>query len=352
MDLEIPIHSVAQSRIATFDSENIQFGKVFADHMYRVDYIDGRWQSPRIEPYAPILLSPATSALHYGQAVFEGMKAYKDREGNPQIFRPLENLHRLNLSAQRMCMPQISEHLFIDGLKALVRTDRNWIPVKEGSALYLRPFMFATDDFVGVRSSNNFTFIIFSCPVNSYYTKPLRVKIANRYVRAWDGGAGFAKAAGNYGISMLPTKEAQAEGFDQLIWMDGREFKHVEESGTMNVFFVVGDKVITPQLDGCILDGVTRKSCIQLLKAKGVAVEERKITIDELIAAHGRGELTEAFGTGTAASVADIKSIHYEGLDYELPLSENRIHSNYLRDTLDGIKTSRLPDTYGWMEKA
>jgi branched-chain amino acid aminotransferase len=320
--------------------------------MYRVDYKDGEWQEGEINAYGEISMAPSISALHYGQAIFEGMKAFKGADGNPQLFRPLENFKRFNISAQRMGMPSITEELFMNGLKALINLDRNWIPTKEGSALYIRPFMFATDDFVGVRPSSNYSFIIFCCPVNSYYPKPIKVKVEQRYVRASDGMAGYAKAAGNYGISMLPSMEAKKLGYDQIIWTDGRTHEHVEESGTTNLFFVVDDKlVLTPALDGNILQGITRDSCIKLLQKEGYVVEERKISIKEIIALAKAGRLTDCFGTGTAAIIAKIEAIGYEGVDYVLPDADKRKVSNWLYSSIYGIQTSKVEDSFNWIEK-
>jgi branched-chain amino acid aminotransferase len=240
----------------------------------------------------------------------------------------------------------------MNGLKALINLDRNWIPTKEGSALYIRPFMFATDDFVGVRPSSNYSFIIFCCPVNSYYPKPIKVKVEQRYVRASDGMAGYAKAAGNYGISMLPSMEAKKLGYDQIIWTDGRTHEHVEESGTTNLFFVVDDKlVLTPALDGNILQGITRDSCIKLLQKEGYVVEERKISIKEIIALAKAGRLTDCFGTGTAAIIAKIEAIGYEGVDYVLPDADKRKVSNWLYSSIYGIQTSKVEDSFNWIEK-
>jgi branched-chain amino acid aminotransferase len=352
MAISIKINKTTQSRIHLCDFENIQFGTIFSDHMFRVDYTNGNWQEPQILPYGDISVSPSLSALHYGQAIFEGMKAFKDQQGHPQLFRPLDNLKRMNESAHRMAMPALPEELFISGLKQLIITDKDWIPTKEGSALYLRPVMFATDDFVGVRPSKNFTFIIFCCPVNSYYPKPINVLVEEKYVRAFQGGVGNAKTAGNYGLSMLPTLEAQQKGFDQIIWTDGKEHNYVEESGTTNLFFAIGDKVITPMLDGTILEGVTRDSCIKLLKHNGITVEERKVSVAEIIDAHERGELNDAFGTGTAALIAKIASISYKGKRYELPPVDERKVSNLLYNQLESIRTSQSEDPFGWIVKA
>jgi branched-chain amino acid aminotransferase len=352
MAINIKINKNTHSKIASCDFNNIEFGKLFSDHMFRVDYENGEWINPTILPYGEISLSPALSSLHYGQAIFEGMKAFKDDNGNAQLFRPLENFKRFNLSAQRMGMPDISEELFMGGLSELVRMDKDWIPTKPGSALYLRPFMFATDDFVGVRPSNNYTFIIFCCPVNSYYPKPIKVKVEETYTRAFDGMAGYAKAAGNYGISMRPTLEAKKAGFDQIIWTDGREHKYVEESGTTNLFFVLNDKtVITPELDGNILKGVTRDTCIEILRDANYEVQERKISIDEIIQAAKDGSLTDAFGTGTAALIAKIETIAYKDVNYELPEVEKRVVCNFLYNRIGEIQTSKVADKFGWVVK-
>lgn len=347
--MEIHVTLSSTSRIDQCDFDNIQFGKIFTDHMFCADYSNGAWHNPRIVPYGPVAFSPAMSVIHYGQGIFEGMKAYKSSEGKALLFRPLENWKRLNTSARRMCMPEVPEELFMEGLKKLISTDKNWIPTKAGSGLYIRPFMFATDDFIGVRPSANYSFMIFCCPVNAYYNKPLKVKVADKYVRSFDGGAGFAKAAGNYGISMLPTLEAQQEGYDQIIWMDGRDFQYVEESGTTNLFFEIDGKVITPELDGNILDGITRKSCIELLRSKGYTVEELKVKISDVMAACTNGSLTDAFGTGTAATIAQIALIGYQGKNYELPPVNKRIVSNLLQKEMEDIKTARQPDTFGWV---
>ncbi len=350
MAISIKISKTSQSRIHLCDFENIEFGKIFSDHMFRVDFEDGKWQNPQILPYGPIEISPALSAIHYGQSIFEGMKAFKNTQGAPQLFRPIENIKRLNKSAVRMGMPEIPEELFLSGLKQLISIDQDWIPTKEGSALYVRPFMFATDDFVGVRSSINYTFMIFCCPVNSYYPKPIKVKVEKKYVRASTGMAGYAKAAGNYGISMLPTAEAKKEGYDQIMWTDGRTHENVEESGTTNLFFVLEDKIIlTPRIDGNILEGITRASCIHLLKEAGYEVQERDISVKEIIEAAKANKLTDAFGTGTAAIIAKIAAIGYEGTDYVLPEAESRKVSNWLYNTIYQIQTGKIADANNWV---
>lgn len=349
MAISIKISKSPQSRIHLCDFENIEFGKIFSDHMFRVDYTDGKWQNPEILPYGPISIAPSLSAIHYGQSIFEGMKAFKNEAGDALLFRPLDNAKRLNISAIRMGMPEIPEELYMAGLTELIQLDKDWIPTKEGSALYIRPFMFATDDFVGVRPSMNYSFIIFCCPVNSYYPKPIKVKIEENYVRASNGMAGFAKAAGNYGISMLPSFEAKKDGYDQLIWTDGINHEYVEESGTTNLFFVVDDnRVLTPKLDGNILNGITRDTCITLLKEKGYIVEERKIAIKEIIDWSKAGRLSDCFGTGTAAIIAKIAAIGYQGTDYVLPDAEQREVSNYLYKTIYAIQSGRIKENHQW----
>jgi len=351
MAISLKINKVTQSRIEQFDFEHIEFGKHFSDHMFRVDYKDGQWQAPEILPYGPIEVAPSISAIHYGQAIFEGMKAFKNANtGKPQLFRPLENHKRLNKSALRMGMPEIPEELFMLGLQTLIDIDQQWIPTKEGSSLYVRPFMFATDDFVGVRPSSNYSFMIFCCPVNSYYPLPIKVLVEEHFVRASEGMAGYAKAAGNYGISMLPTALAKQKGYDQIIWTDGKQHEYVEESGTTNLFFVIDDKtVLTPQLDGNILNGITRDTCIQLLKQKGFEVQERKISIKEVIEAAKEGKLTDCFGTGTAAIIAKIAAIGYKGQDYVLPNTEKRFVSNWLYQQIYGIQTGKVEDPNNWV---
>ncbi|WP_242922822.1 branched-chain amino acid aminotransferase [Pontibacter liquoris] len=347
--LHIPVQQVATSRIDEVDFNNLEFGKFFADHMLVADYRDGAWQTPEIVPYGNMSLSPATSALHYGQAIFEGMKAYRDStNGDVLLFRPLENFKRLNLSAERMCMPELPEEIFMQGLEQLLRLDADWVPAQAGSALYLRPFMFATDAFVGVRPSDSYRFVVFSCPVGAYYNKPIRAAIEPQYVRAAEGGTGFAKTAGNYGAALMPARKMQERGFQQLIWTDAKEHKYIEEAGTMNVMFVIDGKLITPAVSTTILNGITRKSVLQLARDLGYTVEERRVAVEEVIAAQKAGKLQEAFGAGTAATIAPIAAIHYNGTDYELPPVAQREMSNRIATELDKIKTGQAPDTHGW----
>ncbi|WP_242927710.1 branched-chain amino acid aminotransferase [Pontibacter vulgaris] len=349
--LTIQTQQVAQSRITDLDVNNIEFGKIFSDHMLVSDYKDGAWQAPEILPYGNMSLSPATSAIHYGQAIFEGMKAYRSAEGEILLFRPYDNLKRLNLSAERMCMPEIPEDIFMQGLEQLLRLDAAWVPPTAGSALYIRPFMFATDDFIGVRPSSNYRFTIFSCPVGAYYGQPVKVAIEPNYVRSVEGGAGFAKAAGNYGAALLPAKKMQERGYHQLIWTDAKEHKYIEESGTMNVMFVIDDVLVTPAVSTTILDGITRKSVLQLARDLGYKVEERKVAVDEIVTAHRAGKLQEAFGTGTAATIAQIATIAYKDEEFELPPVESRTISNTIAQALDRIKTGQDPDIHNWVYK-
>ncbi len=347
----LPIHTqrTTASRLAEVDFEQLEFGKAFSDHMFAVDYHDGEWQDAQIVPYGDMVVSPANSALHYGQAIFEGMKAYHQVGGGNALFRPLDNWARLNASAERMCMPPLPEELFMQGLSELLRLDAGWVPASAGSSLYIRPFMFATDGFIGVRPSNSYRFMIFTCPVGLYYSKPLRVRFEQKYVRSAEGGAGFAKNAGNYGAAMYPTKLAQQEGYNQLIWTDASEHRYVEESGTMNAIFVIDGRVVTPALSTSILDGITRRSVLQLARDMGLLVEERKVSSVEVMEALAAGRLEEAFGVGTAATIAPISTIGYEGHDYELPTPSPHAFSKRVSAALEAIRTGAAADTHNWM---
>ncbi|SHK61098.1 branched-chain amino acid aminotransferase [Hymenobacter psychrotolerans] len=347
--LTIRTQRTSASRLQQLDPEHIEFGKIFSDHMFVVDYRDGEWQDAQLLPYGDISVSPANSALHYGQAIFEGMKAYKNAEGEITLFRPYDNLHRLNASAERMCMPQVPEELFMQGLTQLIRLDADWVPNTPGSALYIRPLMFATDGFIGVRPSNEYRLLIFTCPVGLYYSKPLRVRFEEKYVRSVEGGAGYAKNAGNYGAAMYPTKLAQQEGYNQLIWTDASEHRYVEESGTMNAIFIIDGRLVTPALSSSILDGITRRSVLQLARDWGMSVEERKVSAVEVMQALAEGRLQEAFGVGTAATIAPISVIGYQGQDHELPQPGEDAFSLRVSAALHAIRTGQAPDTHNWM---
>jgi branched-chain amino acid aminotransferase len=349
MHYEIKTEKVKNSRLVDIDFNTIPFGKVFTDHMLVSDFADGSWQETCIIPFQNLQLSPASTVFHYGQEIFEGLKAYRDPKGNPHIFRPYENFRRMNYSARRMVMPEIPEEIFIGGLRELVNLDKGWIPDNEGGSLYIRPFMIANDEYVGIKASDNYKFIIFCCPVNSYYNEPIKIKVEQHYVRAARGGTGEAKTGGNYAASLYAVTEARKHGYTQMLWTDAIEHKWIQECGTMNVFFVIGDKVITPNLDGSILQGVTRDSILTLLRDNEYKVEERPISVDEVVEAHHKGQLKEVFGAGTAAVIAHIKAIGYNDDDLVLPPFEEWEVANWLQNTFHGIKHFTIPDKYGWM---
>ncbi len=350
MSSNITITQTKSSRLANLDFHNISFGKTFSDHMFVADYDKGQWMNPRIVPFESFLIHPSAMSLHYGQAIFEGMKASKNKDGKACLFRPEKHAHRINESARRMSMPEIPEALFLSGLRELVALDSGWIPPQEGSALYIRPFMFATDGSFGVRPSEKYTFIIFTGPVGPYYSEPVKLKAETTYVRAVPGGTGEAKAAGNYAGALLPTELAKKEGFDQVMWLDGHEFKYVQEVGTMNIFFVIDGKVVTPATDGAILKGITRATILEVLKDKGVAVEERKLDVHELIDAHKNGLLQEAWGAGTAAVISPIASITFKDYVITLPSADTFAIGNEMKDYINGLRSGRVADTHGWVE--
>ncbi len=349
--MNILINKTPKSRLQHFDEDNIQFGKLYADHMLVAHYEDGKWGTPEIKPFDNLSLSPATTFMHYGQAIFEGVKAYKDQQGNPQIFRPHDNWRRMNRSAERMAMPDVPEEIFIEGMKALVDLDRDWIPSADFTSLYIRPFMIGTDEFIGVKPAEKFTFLIITSPAGPYYSQPVSIFVQDRYVRAFPGGIGFTKAAGNYGASMYPTMQIKKMGYDQILWTDGFEHKYVQEIGTMNVFFVMKDKVLTPALSETILEGVTRDSVITLLREKGITVEERRISIDELTDAYEKGTFIEAFGTGTAASISAISELTYNDLHMKLPDVAHWETVNWLKSELRDIRYGKKDDRHGWLVK-
>jgi branched-chain amino acid aminotransferase len=350
--LQIEINKISKSKITETDFDNLVFGKTISDHMFVADYENGEWTDLRIEPYAPLALNPANATLHYGQSVFEGMKAYKNDSGEVMLFRADANQKRLNESCKRMCIPEIPEELFMEGLMGLLEIDKNWIPNKPGYSLYIRPFVFATDDYLGIRPSEKYKFIIFTCPVGHYYAKPVSVKVEQKYTRAAEGGTGAAKAAGNYAGSLYPALLAQQSGFDQLLWTDAKTHQHIEESGTMNVMFVVNGTLITaPTSTGTILKGITRDSVLTLAKGMDIKVEERFFGVDELESALREGSLQEAFGTGTAATIAHISKIQINGTDYLLPQKAADSFSHQVLKSLDEIKYGKVADKHGWIIK-
>lgn len=349
--LNLTVELISQSRVHDTDFDNIPFGRVFADHMLVMDYADGEWGAPRIMPYGKMQISPSCLGLHYGQTIFEGMKAYRQVNGDICLFRPVDNFARLNRSAERMCMPTVPVDLATDLLRELVTVDSEWVPDRENASLYIRPFMFATDEFIGVRPSDRYRFIIFTGPVGPYYTAPLKVLVEEHYTRAARGGTGAAKAGGNYGGALLPAKLAQQKGYHQLIWTDAREHRYVEESGTMNVMFHIGDSLVTPPAGETILNGITRDSVLTIARDMGVDVQERPISVEEVVSAHRSGVLKAAFGVGTAATVAPIELIGHRGEDIILPPVETRTLSKDIASRLNGIRYGHTPDPYGWITK-
>ncbi|HEY9361774.1 MAG TPA: branched-chain amino acid aminotransferase [Chitinophagaceae bacterium] len=349
--MDISTTKAERSKLQQMSLENLPFGHYFTDHMLEADYENGEWKNIEIKPYQPLLLSPSLAALHYGQAIFEGIKAYHDESGNAFIFRPQDNLQRFNISADRMRMPAVPEELFIEGMKQLVALDKNWIPQKEDHSLYIRPFMFATDEMIGVRPSEHYKFMIICSPTGPYYHAPMRIYVEENYVRAVPGGTGYAKTAGNYGAAMYATSEAKKLGYDQVLWTDALEHKYVQEIGTMNVFFIVGKKAYTPALtQGTILAGVTRDSAIQLLKEMNYDIVEREISIDELMEAYKDGELKEVFGTGTAATISMIKELRYRDFIMEFDVDKWTVGPT-LKTWITDIREGRREDKYGWMYK-
>lgn len=342
------IQRTETSRITEVDIENLPFGSVFSDHQFTMEFEDGKWNTGVIEPYGDMRLSPAAMVLHYGQAIFEGMKAFRQPDGGIALFRPKDNIRRFNVSGERMCMPKVDEETFMEALKELLKLDSQWVPNAEGSSLYIRPFMFATEVHVGVRPSAQYRFVIFTCPVGPYYKGNVRVKVETEYTRAAPGGTGFAKAAGNYGAALRPTELAKAQGYDQILWTDAVEHKYIEESGTMNAVFVMDGKLVSPALGDTVLNGVTRASILELARHFGIEVEERRIGVSELKAAAESGSLQEAFGVGTAATMTAIEAIGFVGGDVELPPVEGWTIMPKLAKGLDDIRRGRAEDPFGW----
>ncbi|MEK4699073.1 branched-chain amino acid aminotransferase [Solibacillus sp. FSL R7-0668] len=336
-------------------TEQLGFGQIFTDHMFVMDYIEGQgWINPTITPYAPIELSPAAMVFHYGQAVFEGLKAYMTEAGEVQLFRPERNFKRLNASNERLCIPAIDEELALEALKELIRVDRDWVPSAPGTSLYIRPFIIATEPYLGVNPAKNYKFMIIMSPVGSYYKEginPVKILVEQHYVRAVVGGTGEAKTAGNYASSLKGSELAAQQGYSQTLWLDGKENKYVEEVGSMNIFFKIAGKVITPALNGSILPGITRDSMIQVLKSKNIAVEERAIAFEEVLTAAKDGTLEEVFGTGTAAVISPVGELKW--LDEIIAINDGQIGevTQMLYDTLTGIQYGKLEDPFGWTIK-
>ena len=337
------------------DENSLVFGKYFTDHMFSMDWNKEKgWHDAKIMPYAPLELSPACTCLHYGQETFEGMKAYRNPEGEIYLFRPMENFKRLNNSNDRLCIPKIDEEFALKALTELLKIDKDWVPHNDGTSLYIRPFVIGTEPSLGAHASSEYKFLIIMCPVGAYYAtglNPVSIFVENEYVRAVRGGMGFAKTGGNYAASLKAQDVAAEEGFSQVLWLDGVERKYIEEVGAMNVFFVLGDEVVTPALQGSILPGITRKSVIELLKSWGYKVSERRISIDELIEAYKKGLFTEMFGSGTAAVISPVGLLRYDNIDMELSNGKIGELSQKLYDELTGIQWGKCPDTFGWTVK-
>lgn len=336
-------------------ADALGFGKHFSDYMFVMDYhSEMGWYNPRITPYEPLTLDPASMAFHYGQAIFEGLKAYKAADGAIQLFRPEKNMKRFNESCDRMCIPRIDEEFLLKAIKELILTEQDWVPDGEGTSLYIRPFIFATEPYLGVRPSKQYKLLVILSPVGAYYgdqLSPVKIYIEEQYVRAVVGGVGHVKTSGNYAASLKAQEEAEAKGYAQILWLDAKENKYVEEVGSMNIFFKINGEVVTPKLNGSILNGVTRDSVIQLLKHWNVPVREEKISIEEVYQAHERGDLEEAFGAGTAAVISPVGELSWK--DKRITINEQKIGqiSQRLYDAITGIQLGKEEDVFGWTHK-
>lgn len=344
--LDIKITKVAQSRLTVTDFSQLPFGKVFTDHMFLCDYENGTWKNARIVPFGEILMNPAMSVLHYGQTIFEGIKAYRLPDGKISIFRPDKNWARFNKSAVRMSMPTIPEAIFMQGMAQLIKLDEKWVPAQDDYALYIRPFMYGTDPYLGVKASDTYTFAVLTTPTGPYYNQPLNIKIETEFTRADDGGVGYAKTAGNYARSLYPFEQAKENGFDQLIWTDAATHEYIEEAGTANLMFVIDGKLVTPSVRSTVLDGVTRDTLLQLAKADDIPVEERRVSVKEIIEGVESGAVTEAFACGTAATVTPIATIGYNGQSFGL--KGNGTVGKTLGKQLYDIKYGLAPDNFNW----
>ena len=350
--MKIQITKAEHSRISELDFDNLEFGRIFSDHMFEISYKNGSWEKAEVKPYGPITFEPSMMALHYGQAIFEGMKAYYKDDQTIHLFRPKDHHQRLNNSAARLCMPEIDQQVFIRGLEELLKLDYPWVPKKHGQALYIRPVMFASEEYLAAKVSAEYRFFIITSPVAAYYSEgfnPVSLTTSDTYVRAVRGGTGEAKAAGNYGGSFLPAKMAHEQGYTQVLWLDALERKYIEEVGTMNIFFLFKDKLVTPSLGGTVLPGITRRSVIALAKEWGITVEERKISIDELFEAHKKGILKEIFGAGTAAVISPVGHIHHKGESISLDRDKIGPFAKKMFDAITGIQYGKVPDKHGWV---
>lgn len=349
--MNFDITKAKKSKISNVDFSNLGFCKYYSDHMFVSDYENGKWKNFRITPFQDLNISPACTALHYGQTIFEGLKAYKNSDNETLIFRPDKNAERFNKSAERMCMPKFPNDLFIEAIVELLKVDKDWVPKGKNNSLYIRPISFAVDPYIGIKPADKYIFIIICGLAGGYYSESVKVKIETKYTRAVSGGVGFSKTAANYAAALYPAVMAQKDGYHQLIWTDGKEHKYVEESGTMNLFFVIEDKLITPPLGDTVLDGVTRDSIIRLSKKLNIKIEVRKISVEEIILALKNGSINEAFGAGTAATIAPIKTIGYDSNNYDLPLISSDSYSSLLLDSLNDIKYGISEDKFNWITK-
>ena len=349
--MNINVEKVRESNLNKVDFSDLGFCKYYTDHMFTSDYEDGKWSNFRISPHKDLILSPACTTLHYGQTIFEGLKAYKNKDGEVLIFRPNKNAERFNKSAERMCMPNFPEKYFIQSISELLKIDKRWVPNLENSSLYIRPLMFAIDPYIGIKPADKYKFIIICGLAGGYYSEPVNVKIETKYTRAVSGGVGFSKTAANYAAALYPAVIAQKDGYHQLIWTDGIEHKYVEESGTMNLFFVIDNKLITPPLGDTVLDGVTRDSIILLSKFLNIDIDIRKISVKEIISSLDNNLITEAFGAGTAATIAPIKTIGYKNKKYNISQKSQKSISSTLLKTLNSIKYGESDDKFDWVYK-
>ncbi len=347
---DIEIIRTTSTTINEVDFDNLTFGSVFSDHMLVCDYKDGEWQMPKIMPYQPVTLDPSAKIFHYGQSVFEGMKAYKDADENVWLFRPELNCKRLNISSHRLAIPELPESYFMEGLKALLELDKDWIPTKDGSSLYIRPFVFASGNGFHASPADEYKFIICTAPSGAYFSGDVKVLIEETYSRSADGGVGFAKAGGNYAGQFYPTQLAKEKGYQQVIWTDDHKHEYIEEAGAMNIFVRINDTLVTGPTSDRILDGITRKSIIELAEAENIPVEVRKITVKEVVEAANNGSLKEMFGAGTAAVISPISGFGYKDKDYELSKLE-KTYASYLKQRITDIQTNKVEDPFGWRYK-
>ncbi len=343
----ITINKSTTTKINEVDFSNLSFGENFTDHMFECDYIDGKWKNAQIRPYGPISLDPSAKVFHYGQAVFEGMKAYKSLDNVVWLFRPEQNFERLNKSSERLAIPAFPKELFFDGMELLLNIDKEWIQTSEGSSMYIRPFIIATEPGVSASPAKQYKFMFILSPAQSYYSGEVRVLFADKYSRSASGGVGFAKCAGNYAGQFYPTKLANEAGYQQVVWTDASTHENLEEAGTMNVFFRIGDTLITAPTSDRILDGITRKSVIAIAEKEGIAVEVRNVSVYEIEEAAKNGSLKEMFGAGTAAVINPIISFNFKGNDYDLPNTENS-YASLFKEKITNIQTGKTEDPFGW----